>query len=386
MISRLRASLIPRIPPEQRIAWALTSRNVVLTILAISLVLLLFEASQYFLGPMPADSMRLIGIFISTVAVGASTGVALLWIRRGRIISAGHLFAITLLVLGVITLMVDIFGLIMPTAALILSVVVVGAIVGGRSGFPYAIAGGLALFASLLGPAVVPQEALPFELQNPGLQYVFIQSLLLLGLASILNQVSNYLYQTIDKLQSQAGKLSELAHTDPLTGLSNRRHFIEQLKREFGRANRYQRPLAILYIDLDGFKAINDAFGHMYGDDILRGVARSMRAVLRSTDLLARIGGDEFAVLLPETAEEGAINVSNKLSRALFAYSKQLGPAVPDLTFCGGVSQLKRGDNSIDDLLARADEAQYFAKATGKAHTRTFAEVDQMSSTKPTRI
>jgi diguanylate cyclase (GGDEF)-like protein len=131
----------------------------------------------------------------------------------------------------------------------------------------------------------------------------------------------------------------------------------------------------LLYLDLDGFKAINDRFGHMFGDEILRGVAVSLLAVLRSTDLLARFGGDEFAVLLPETDLEGAVSVAEKLRRALASYSQQLGPAVPVLSFCAGASSLLEADTSVDDVLARADQAQYLAKDTGKAHTRTQREL-----------
>jgi len=150
---------------------------------------------------------------------------------------------------------------------------------------------------------------------------------------------------------------------------------MEQLGREFSRARRYRRPLSLLYLDLDGFKAINDRFGHLFGDEVLTGVGRAMKAVLRSTDLLARIGGDEFVVLLPETGIEGAHNVIAKLRKALAAYGQQLGPAVPPLSFCAGVSQLRQDDATIDDILSRADEAQYLAKGTGPGHTRSEKEL-----------
>jgi diguanylate cyclase (GGDEF)-like protein len=164
-------------------------------------------------------------------------------------------------------------------------------------------------------------------------------------------------------------------HTDPMTGLANRRWLMEQLGREFSRARRYRRPLSLLYLDMDGFKTINDHFGHLFGDEVLTGAGRSMKAVLRSTDLLARIGGDEFVVLLPETGIEGAHNVTAKLRKALAAYGQQLGPAVPALSFCAGVSQLRQEDATIDDILSRADEAQYLAKGTGPGHTRSEKEL-----------
>jgi diguanylate cyclase (GGDEF)-like protein len=171
--------------------------------------------------------------------------------------------------------------------------------------------------------------------------------------------------------------MSTLALTDPLTSLANRRQFLDQLQREFNRSKRYRRPLSLLYVDLDGFKEINDHFGHIYGDEVLCGVARSMLSALRASDLLARIGGDEFAVLLPETKLQGALEVSKKLRKALSAYSRRtsLETSLPPLTFCAGVSQRHDRDQSIDDMLARADGAQYLAKATGKAHTRVESEI-----------
>jgi len=177
--------------------------------------------------------------------------------------------------------------------------------------------------------------------------------------------------RTINRLHNQAERLSLLANTDPLTQMANRRNLLNRLHREFDRARRYHRPLSLLYIDLDGFKGVNDQFGHLFGDEVLRGVATAMQGVLRTTDLLARIGGDEFAVLMPETSMTGAENVAEKLRRALSAFSERLGPEVPNLTFCGGISTLHPEDESLEALLQRADEAQYLAKATGKAKVQT---------------
>ena len=168
-----------------------------------------------------------------------------------------------------------------------------------------------------------------------------------------------------------------------MTGLANRRWLMEQLGRGVLRARRYRRPLSLLYLDLDGFKAINDRFGHLFGDEVLTSAGRAMKAVLRSTDLLARIGGDEFVVLLPETAIEGAYNVTAKLRKALTSYGQQLGPAVPMLSFCAGVSQLHPDDTTIDDILSRADEAQYLAKGTGPGHTRSEKELVTAPPTPP---
>jgi diguanylate cyclase (GGDEF)-like protein len=199
-----------------------------------------------------------------------------------------------------------------------------------------------------------------------------------LGSSAIFQFLSIQVTNTIASLHSDRQRLTELAQTDPLTGLANRRFLIDQLAREFDRAKRYNRPLSLLYLDLDGFKALNDQHGHLFGDEILRGTARSLRAVLRSTDLLARMGGDEFAVLLPETTQDEASNVARKLRKALAAYGKQLGPVVPMLTFSAGVSQLRAADSSIDDILIRADSAQYLAKQTGRGGIRTSFDLERI--------
>lgn len=246
----------------------------------------------------------------------------------------------------------------------LLSVLVAGAIAGGYAGYFYTL---LSLAINMYGilrlssmEAVVPIDPLS------SLVFIVIQLVTLLGLSLIMRLNSMHISQTVARLRGQTEQMSHLALTDPLTGLSNRRHLIQQLDREFTRAKRYQRPLSLVYLDLDGFKSMNDRFGHIFGDEILAGVALQMRAVLRSADMLARIGGDEFAVLLPETNIAGARRVAEKLRKSLAAYSQRLGPALPTLTFCAGVAQLDEDDRSIDDLLGRADKAQYRAKDGGK--------------------
>lgn len=210
-----------------------------------------------------------------------------------------------------------------------------------------------------------------------GFLFIVMSIFTLFGGAFLLQKVSENIKTTLRLLNDRTQQLVSLAHTDPLTGLGNRRFLIEILEREFSRARRYNRPLSLIYLDLDSFKPINDQFGHLFGDEILRGTAVSLKAVLRATDLFARIGGDEFAVLLPETDLEGSRIVAQKLRRALTSYSAQLDPQVPPLTFCSGISFMHPDDQSIDDMLSRADDAQYLAKKTGKAHTRLETEIPQ---------
>jgi diguanylate cyclase (GGDEF)-like protein len=252
-----------------------------------------------------------------------------------------------------------------------MSILAAGAIVGGASTYPFAISAMIAMTRSWFHIWGTPHET--SGILNLPSSFIFVsgQIVLYMGTAAILHSLSNQIERALDRLHDKTDHLTDLSQKDELTSLANRRYLLEQMEREFARAKRHQRPLSLLYLDLDGFKTLNDRHGHLFGDEILRGCARSLSAVLRSTDLLARIGGDEFAVLLPETNLEGAENVANKLRKALLAYGLQIGPAISELTFCAGVSQIHKEDYSIDDMLARADSAQYLAKESGKADIRS---------------
>jgi diguanylate cyclase (GGDEF)-like protein len=256
-------------------------------------------------------------------------------------------------------------------AAYLISILAVGAMVGGASTYPFAIGAVISITWNWFQTWGTPMDRVGGLNLSSSFIFLISQIVLFLGTAAILHSLSNQVEQALDRLHDKTDRLTDLAQSDSLTGLANRRYLIDQMEREFIRARRYHRPLALLYLDLDGFKVLNDRHGHMFGDEVLRGCARSLSAVLRSTDLLARIGGDEFAVLLPETNLTGAENVANKLRRALMAYGKSLGPSVPPITFCAGVSHMHSSDHSIDDMLARADSAQYMAKEAGKADIRT---------------
>jgi diguanylate cyclase (GGDEF)-like protein len=296
-------------------------------------------------------------------------------VSRGRTTTVGYLLAVSYFLYPLINAFLVPGDIYLVNVAFLISILAAGSMIGGGPGILFAglttIANiGTWLYAS--GHAV--GAAQPFD-ATTGAIFLLSNTLVAVGLAAVLNFYSAYMRRSISTLNEQAEQMTELAHTDPMTGLANRRWLMDQLGREFSRARRYRRPLSLLYLDLDGFKAINDRFGHLFGDEVLTGAGRAMKAVLRSTDLLARIGGDEFVVLLPETGIEGAHNVTAKLRKALTAYGQQLGPAVPALSFCAGVSQLRQDDATIDDILSRADEAQYLAKGTGPGHTRSEKEL-----------
>ena len=154
----------------------------------------------------------------------------------------------------------------------------------------------------------------------------------------------------------------QLADLDGLTSLHNRRYFNETLEREVSRAQRYGRRLAILLLDLDNLKAINDQLGHLAGDTALSEIAQRVRSVVRTSDIACRTGGDEFAVILPESGIEDA----DQLYRRLFAEISSR-PAVNGtrLALSGGVAELRPHEEPTG-LYQRADEALYRAKQAGK--------------------
>jgi diguanylate cyclase (GGDEF)-like protein len=153
------------------------------------------------------------------------------------------------------------------------------------------------------------------------------------------------------------------SHTDALTGLPNRRSFVESLETEKNRASRYNRPISLAYIDLDHFKEVNDAFGHATGDKLLAVVARVIKRDIRQIDVVARLGGDEFAVLLPETDRFAAAVALKKVEQSLEAAMKvERWP----VTFSVGLVTAQPPPESIQELINAADEAMYEAKKGGR--------------------
>jgi diguanylate cyclase (GGDEF)-like protein len=153
------------------------------------------------------------------------------------------------------------------------------------------------------------------------------------------------------------------ARTDFLTEALNARFFRELAQMEINRSARYKRPFTIGFIDVDNFKTINDTFGHTTGDTVLRTIATNIKAHLRKTDFVARVGGDEFVVLLPETNQETAPIVISNMQRALLKEMHENGWPV---TFSIGVLTLTASQLSVDEMLGRADQLMYMVKNGGK--------------------
>jgi diguanylate cyclase (GGDEF)-like protein len=155
----------------------------------------------------------------------------------------------------------------------------------------------------------------------------------------------------------------QLADLDALTGLHNRRYFHETLAREVARAHRYNRQLALIVLDLDDFKAINDRIGHLAGDAVLAESAERVRDVVRSADIACRVGGDEFAVIMPESTLTDSDQLYRRLQAAVSA--RPIGQA-GRLSFSAGIAELKPEDDPTV-FFERSDEALYRAKERGKA-------------------
>jgi diguanylate cyclase (GGDEF)-like protein/PAS domain S-box-containing protein len=161
-------------------------------------------------------------------------------------------------------------------------------------------------------------------------------------------------------------ELTRQASTDSLTGLANRRSFMALAEQEIRRAQRFERPFSVMMLDVDHFKAINDRYGHAVGDAVLQGIAKRSPESLRQSDQIARLGGEEFAVAMPETNLEAAVRAAERLREHLAERPViASGKAVP-CTISIGVAEMQPGDVSIDDLLRRADEALYCAKKNGR--------------------
>jgi len=184
-----------------------------------------------------------------------------------------------------------------------------------------------------------------------------------------------------------------LAIIDSLTDLFNRRHFMELARREFERSNRYQTPLSIIMLDLDHFKKINDTFGHLFGDQVLKTVAEICRNNLRSIDIIGRYGGEEFVILLPETPltrpagnhiDTDQLNplpaqiVAERLRKTFASEALDISGNTIKLTISLGVAEFATSDISIENVINHADQALLQAKNTGRNRVITWYSEDNI--------
>lgn len=213
---------------------------------------------------------------------------------------------------------------------------------GRRAGFTFALLSALVLYtADRLTGGVYAQPLVPVWNATGRLGIFVVTAGLLSGLHGALDRER------------------ELASTDPLTGIANRRWFYRLAERELARARRYGRPLTLAYLDLDNFKRLNDHAGHHAGDEALRVVADTLRSNVRRTDVVCRLGGDEFTILLPETDQPQARAVLDKLRPMLAAEGQRQGW---EITCSIGVVTALPPPPEIDALLRSADQLMYRVK------------------------
>ena len=173
-------------------------------------------------------------------------------------------------------------------------------------------------------------------------------------------------YTEVTDLVQRADEWEDLASVDGLTGLFNRRHFLELAESEWSRFDRYERPLSLMMIDVDRFKSINDRFGHDVGDRVIEHVASICREGKRTSDIVARIGGEEFVMLLPETPLESAMLVAERLRRRIADSPLLDAAARVALTASIGVAEAGSRTDGVASLMKDADEALYRAKNAGR--------------------
>ena len=191
--------------------------------------------------------------------------------------------------------------------------------------------------------------------------------------------------QDISERRAMAERLEALAMTDTLTGLPNRRHFMRATDYQYGRVKRHpERPVCVLMLDIDHFKRVNDAYGHAGGDVVLSAFAEAITGQLRETDIAGRLGGEEFAVVLPDTDAAGGRHVAEKLRQAVEAMRVALEDGtVVQITTSLGLTLMQVDDTRPDGALARADAALYRAKREGRNRVVACAQLAEEQPMQP---
>ncbi len=186
-----------------------------------------------------------------------------------------------------------------------------------------------------------------------------------IGIWAIASRLAFFLFTAIlvDRLRRTMESIRRMAMTDSLTGAYNARTFFDLLQKEMARARRYKRPLSLLYLDLDNFKTVNDTLGHQTGNFVLETVAVILRESVRRMDIVARLAGGEFSVLLPET-DEGAVRTT--VERVQEILLRKAGEERWPVTISIGAVTYHRLDGTPDDIIRKADNLMYQVKREGK--------------------
>ncbi len=174
------------------------------------------------------------------------------------------------------------------------------------------------------------------------------------------------LKETESALRDALRFVKKLAATDSLTGISNRRHFLEKSQVEFERSLRYGHPLSILALDIDHFKSINDNFGHQAGDQVLEAICQCCSKLLRNSDIFGRLGGEEFSILLPDTNQSDAKETAQRVLDAVSGTEVHYENRIIRFTTSIGIAQVNDKSDSLEELMRCSDEALYKAKHNGR--------------------
>lgn len=183
-----------------------------------------------------------------------------------------------------------------------------------------------------------------------------------------LNQALEMAYSELEQLRNEYQQARNESMCDPLTGVKNRRAFDVAIKEQCEAARKNHQPLSLLMVDIDHFKKINDSFGHVIGDGVLKWVANMINETVRGSDILARYGGEEFAILLPDTVLDGAEHVGGNICRRVSSQRlkhSEMGQSIGRVTVSLGLARYRPGE-SIEEFIGRADEALYMAKNSGR--------------------
>jgi diguanylate cyclase (GGDEF)-like protein len=178
------------------------------------------------------------------------------------------------------------------------------------------------------------------------------------------------IYQT--QLKTLMAEVEEASNRDGLTQLFNRRFVEETLAKEFARAKRYGHTLAVILTDIDHFKAVNDNYGHLTGDEVLRVVSRRLEGCLRETDILGRYGGEEFLIVLPETDVAGAQILAERLRSTMEAEPVEHDGETLSITISLGLTEISTNSASYETLISEADSALYHSKAAGRNQANVY--------------
>lgn len=205
-----------------------------------------------------------------------------------------------------------------------------------------------------------------FGLERPYVGAVGREAASSIELADQVEALRRRYHESVSQLASLTGRLRELAMVDSLTGVLNRRAFLDYADGEWVRHKRHSHALSCAMIDVDGFKKINDTFGHAAGDAVLQHIGALLRATLRASDVAARLGGDEFVALMPETNLEGALSLGERILLRLQQRPLSVLDQTISATLSVGVAGAA-GCASVEELMARADAALYRAKKEGRA-------------------